>query len=76
MTRSRVMAFVYGIVCYVVFFATFLYAIAFVANIIVPKTIDSGEVIPAREALAVNVVLLLIFALSTASWRANHSSNG
>jgi len=63
MTRSRVMAFVYGIVCYVVFFATFLYAIAFVANIIVPKTIDSGEVIPAREALAVNVVLLLIFAL-------------
>jgi protein-S-isoprenylcysteine O-methyltransferase Ste14 len=57
------MAFVYGIVCYVVFFATFLYAIAFVANIIVPKTIDSGEVIPAREALAVNVVLLLIFAL-------------
>jgi protein-S-isoprenylcysteine O-methyltransferase Ste14 len=63
MTRWRVAAFVYGIVCYVAFFATFLYAIAFVANVIVPKTIDSGEVMPAREALAVNVVLLLIFAL-------------
>jgi len=65
MTRWRVaaFAFVYGIVCYVAFFATFLYAIAFVANVIVPKTIDSGEVIPAREAFAVNVVLLLIFAL-------------
>lgn len=63
MTRWRVMAFVYGIVCYVVFFATFLYAVGFVANLIVPKTIDSGEVIPARQALAVNVVLLLIFAL-------------
>jgi protein-S-isoprenylcysteine O-methyltransferase Ste14 len=57
------MAFVYGIVCYVVFFATFLYAVGFIANIIVPKTIDSGEVVPTREALAVNVVLLLIFAL-------------
>jgi len=63
MTRWRVAAFVYGIVCYVAFFATFVYAIAFVANVIVPKTIDSGEVIPAREAFAVNVVLLLIFAL-------------
>ena len=63
MTRWRVAAFLYGIVCYVAFFATFLYAIAFVANVIVPKTIDSGEVIPAREAFAVNVVLLLIFAL-------------
>jgi len=63
MTRWRVAAFVYGIVCYVAFFATFLYAIAFVANVIVPKTIDSGEVIPTREAFAFNVVLLLIFAL-------------
>jgi protein-S-isoprenylcysteine O-methyltransferase Ste14 len=57
------MAFVYGIVCYVVFFATFLYAVGFIANIAVPKTIDSGDVIRTREALAVNVVLLLIFAL-------------
>lgn len=46
MTRGRLAAFIYGVVCYAVFFATFLYAVGFVANLFVPKTIDTGEVIP------------------------------
>ena len=63
MTRGRLAAFIYGVVCYAVFFATFLYAVGFVANLFVPKTIDTGEVIPAREALIINILLLLIFAI-------------
>ncbi|AGK56424.1 hypothetical protein HYPDE_23693 [Hyphomicrobium denitrificans 1NES1] len=50
-------------VCYAVFFATFLYAIGFVADLFVPKTIDTGGIIPARAALIIDVLLLLIFAI-------------
>ena len=53
----------YGVVVYTLFLLTFLYAIAFVGDLPVPKTIDSGESGPIAPALIVDTLLLGLFAI-------------
>lgn len=60
---NRLAALAYGAICYVVFLATFLYAVAFVAGVGVPKHIDSGASAGFATALVVDVALLLLFAV-------------
>jgi len=60
---GRIAALIYGLVAYAFFVATTIYAVGFVSGFAVPKTIDTGMQAPLIEAVAVDLVLLTIFAL-------------
>jgi protein-S-isoprenylcysteine O-methyltransferase Ste14 len=55
--------FVSGLASYVAFFVTILYAIGFVSGLVVPKTIDTGTVVPVADAFIVNLLLMSVFAV-------------
>jgi methanethiol S-methyltransferase len=60
---GRAFVFLYGIASYAIFLVSFLYAVGFVGNLLVPKSIDSGEPGAAAQALLVDALLLGLFAI-------------
>lgn len=62
---GRQLAFIYGILSYILFFVVFLYSIGFVGNMVVPKTIDSGAGMTSNwlAAALINLAVLTVFAL-------------
>jgi protein-S-isoprenylcysteine O-methyltransferase Ste14 len=62
-TMKRTVWFIYGVVCYGLFVATFLYAVGFLSGVGVPKSIDSGLAGGAAAALVIDALLLGLFAV-------------
>jgi len=60
---KRIGFFAYGVVCYAIFFATFLYAIGFIGGFAVPTTLDGAARGPLARAIAIDAGLLALFAV-------------
>ncbi|MEK6321890.1 MAG: methanethiol S-methyltransferase [Acidobacteriota bacterium] len=72
---TRILGFVYGVMCYLIFFGTFLYAIGFVGggnlygagkSLIVPRSIDLTPTGPGEglaQRLIIDALLLSLFAI-------------
>lgn len=55
--------FIYGLASYLLSMATIAYSVGFITGLVVPKTIDTGTVVPMPEAIGVNLLLLAVFAV-------------
>ena len=60
---NRILLLAYGAVSYLIFLFTFLYAVGFLGNLFVPKSLDSGPTEPWQSALAIDLGLLSLFAV-------------
>src|ERR671918_1420362 len=60
---KRILFFAYGVVCYLIFFGTFLYAVGFIGGFGVPTTLDGPASGSLAVAFAVNAGLLALFAV-------------
>ncbi len=60
---GRPLSLAYGGFAYLVFFVVFLYAVGFVGDFLVPRTVDVGPEAALGTALLIDVGLLLLFAV-------------
>lgn len=73
---KRISVFIYGVVAYAIFVGIFAYALGFVGNVWVPKSIDSVPQVPLGQALIVNLLVLGVFAIQHSVMARRHSSAG
>ncbi len=60
---GRGIAVLFGVVCYAIFFLTFLYLIGFLSNLLVPRSIDVGPAATTLTALTINFALIALFGI-------------
>lgn len=60
---GKMVALLYGILAYLAFAVTIVYAIGFVTGLGVPKTIDSGPAGEPMQAIIINLLLMSLFAI-------------
>jgi methanethiol S-methyltransferase len=60
---KRILIFAYGIFCYGVFLAAFLYMMGFLSNMLAPRSVDSGTNVSLAVALPINLALIVLFGL-------------
>lgn len=60
---NRIIAFIYGTLCYLLFLATCVYGVAFLGNIGLSRTVDGEATSPFWQALLINTLLLGLFAV-------------
>ncbi|HVP43394.1 MAG TPA: hypothetical protein VMS96_08165 [Terriglobales bacterium] len=60
---KRLAVFTYGLVSYAVFFVTFVYAVGFIGNMYIPRSMDSAARVPFWQALLIDTLLLGVFAV-------------
>src|SRR6476659_3736679 len=62
-TPRRTLILLYGVATYAFFFAIFVYTIGFVGGFVVPRNIENGTLTGTASAIAVDVLLLALFAI-------------
>ena len=60
---SRIGIFLYGLLCYAMFLAVFVYAIGFIGGFLTPTLLDGAPTRPLAQALAIDLGLLALFAI-------------
>lgn len=60
---NRIFALIFGVLCYAIFFGTFLYLVGFVGGVVVPKDVDAGTPLAVGQALWIDAALIALFGL-------------
>jgi protein-S-isoprenylcysteine O-methyltransferase Ste14 len=63
----RTIALLYGVASYAVFLAVFSYFVGFVGNLPLPTTIDNSRISPLAPSIAIDLALVLLFAVQHSS---------